>query len=224
MDISGTFVHTVSFEIKHPDLRTVKKRQDNLVFGSLLSTPDLPRGTFREKRKRGKTLSRVLINIWPKNIIHGSANNGYGCQWWFISNDLWILEEHLSPSFSLLGHCCQPCLSQCSSKFVHIDCRSGGQFILPSAEMKTSWGEPHSLLLSVRSDHSGDEHSPGGLGEAMSWIDLLIKYSSLCFVVSAASYYSENEIQLQGIGEPQGFKTLQGSDGILSTSEHAKDK
>lgn len=58
----------------------------------------------------------------------------------------------------------------------------------------------------------------------MSWIDLLIKYSSLCFVVSAASYYSENEIQLQAIGEPQGFKTVQGSDGILNISEHAKDK
>lgn len=58
----------------------------------------------------------------------------------------------------------------------------------------------------------------------MSWIDLLIKYSSPCFVVSAASYYSENGIQLQAIGEPQGFKTVQGSDGILSASEHAKDK
>jgi len=38
----------------------------------------------------------------------------------------------------------------------------------------------------------------------MSWIDLLIKYSSLCFVASAASYYSENEIQLRAMGERAG--------------------
>lgn len=59
----------------------------------------------------------------------------------------------------------------------------------------------------------------------MSRIDLLIKYSSLCFVVSAASYYSENEILLQAIqASRRGFKSLQGSDGIRSTFEHAKDK